>query len=131
MKRKAKKAVSYSKSFKSLVVNEVLTNGISIASVCMQQGIDEVYQVREWVREDMKKRGLLRIPRTLTKRKKAPLVMINEPINRQFQRYEEIIMYQQSLIEALYAESDQNTKKKLLEQLSPTQQRRLKQTGKL
>lgn len=131
MKRKAKKAVSYSKSFKSLVVNEVLTNGISIASVCMQQGIDEVYQVREWVREDMKKRGLLRIPKTLTKRKKAPLVMINEPINRQFQRYEEIIMYQQSLIEALYAESDQNTKKKLLEQLSPTQQRRLKQTGKL
>jgi len=131
MKRKAKKAVSYSKSFKSLVVNEVLTNGISIASVCMQQGIDEVYQVREWVREDMKKRGLLRIPKTLTKRKKAPLVMINEPINRQFQRYEEIIMYQQSLIEAIYAESDQNTKKKLLEQLSPTQQRRLKQTGKL
>jgi transposase-like protein len=131
MKRKAKKAVSYSKSFKSFVVNEVLTNGISIASVCMQQGIDEVYQVREWVREDMKKRGLLRIPKTLTKRKKAPLVMINEPINHQFQRYEEIIMYQQSLIEALYAESDQKTKKKLLEQLSPTQQRRLKQTGKL
>lgn len=28
------------------------------------------------------------------------MVLINEPINRQFVRYEEIIMYQESLIEA-------------------------------
>lgn len=131
MKLKVKKAVSYSKSYKSVVVNSILREGISIASACMQFGIDEVYQVREWVREDMKKRGISRIPKTLTKRKKAPLVIINEPINRQFQRYEEIILYQESLIEAFFSESDEATKKKLLERLSPSQQKRLKRTGRL
>jgi transposase-like protein len=131
MKRKVRKAVSYSKSYKSMVVNEIVSGGISIASACMQYGIDEVYMVREWVREYMKKRGMLRIPRTLTKRKNAPMVLIHEPINRQFERYEEIIMYQESLIEALYSEADEETKKKLLKQLSPSQQSRLKRTGRL
>jgi transposase-like protein len=131
MKRKVRKAVSYSKSYKSMVVHEIVSGGISIASACMQYGIDEVYMVREWVREYMKKRGMLRIPRTLTKRKNAPMVLIHEPINRQFERYEEIIMYQESLIEALYSEADEETKKKLLKQLSPSQQSRLKRTGRL
>jgi transposase-like protein len=114
-----------------MVVHNIVAEGISIASVCMQFGIDEVYQVREWVREYMKKRGMVRIPRTLTKRKKAPMAMIHEPINRQFQRYEEIIMYQECMIEALYAEADEAIKKKLLEMLSPSQRARLKKTGKL
>ena len=131
MKRKVKKAVSYSRSFKKLVVNNIVCEGLSVASACMQFGIEAEYQVREWVREYMKKRGLIRIPRTLTKRKNAPMVIINEPINRQFQRYEEIIMYQESLIEAFYSEADEVTKKKLLEKLSPSQQARLKRTGKL
>ena len=131
MKRKVRKAVSYSKSYKSMVVREIVSGGISIASACMQYGIDEVYMVREWVREYMKKRGMVRIPRTLTKRKNAPMVLIHEPINRQFERYEEIIMYQESLIEALYLEADEKTKKKLLERLSPSQQARLKKTGRL
>jgi transposase-like protein len=131
MKRKVRKAVNYSKSYKSMVVHKIVADGISIASVCMQFGIDEVYQVREWVREYMKKRGMVRIPRTLTKRKKAPMAMIHEPINRQFQRYEEIIMYQECMIEALYAEADEAIKKKLLEMLSPSQRARLKKTGKL
>jgi transposase-like protein len=131
MKRKVRKAVNYPKSFKSMVVDEIVREGFSIASVCMQLGIDEVYQVREWVREYMKKRGMVRIPRTLTKRKKAPMVMINEPINRQFKRYEEMIMYLESTIEAFFSVADEETKKKLLERLSPSQQARLKKTGKL
>lgn len=131
MKRKARKAVNYTKSFKSMVVNEIVREGFSIASICMQRGIDEVYQVREWVREYMKKRDMVRIPRTLTKRGKAPMVLINEPINRQLKRYEEIIMYQDSTIEALYSVVDKETKKKLLERLLPSQQARLKKTGKL
>lgn len=131
MKHKAKKVVNYPKSFKSMVVDEIVREGFSIVSVCMQLGIDEVYQVREWVREYMKKRGMVRIPRTLTKRKKAPLVMINEPINRQFKRYEEMIMYLESTIEAFFSVADEETKKKLLERLSPSQQTRLKKTGKL
>lgn len=131
MKRKVRKVVNYSKSFKSMVVNEIVREGFSIASVCMQLGIDEVYKVREWVREYMKKRGMVRIPRTLTKRKNAPMVLINEPINRQFKHYEEIIMYQESMIEALYAVADKETKKKVLEKLSPSQQAKLKKTGRL
>lgn len=131
MKRNVRKVVSYSKSYKSLVVNSIMREGISIASACMQFGIDEVYQVREWVREYMRKRGLVRVPRSLTKRKDTQMVLINEPINRQFKRYEEIIMYQESLIEALYSESDEETKKKLLEKLSPSQQARLKKRGRL
>ena len=67
--------------------------------------------VREWVREYMKKRDMLRIPRTLTKRKNALMVLIHGPINRQFERYEEVIMYQESLIEAQYSEADEETKK--------------------
>jgi transposase-like protein len=131
MKRTVRKAVSYTKSYKSMVVHSIVSEGTSIASVCMQYGIDEVYMVREWVREYMKKRGMVRIPRTLTKRKNAPLVLIHEPIDRQFRKYEEIIMYQESFIEALYSEADEETKKKLLEGLSPSRRARLKKTGKL
>jgi hypothetical protein len=97
----------------------------------MQLKIDEVYMVREWVREYMKKRGMIRIPRTLTKRKNAPMVLIHEPIDRQLRKYEEIIMYQESLIEALYSEADEETKKKLSERLSPSRRAKLKKTGKL
>jgi len=131
MKRKVKKVVSYSRYFKSHVVYAVVRDGLSIASVCTQLGIDEMYQVREWVREFMKKRGMVRIPRTLTRRGKAPKVVFSEPVNRQFERYEEIILYQECLIEAFYRNSDEEGKKKLLEKLSPTQRRNLKRTGKL
>lgn len=131
MKRKAKKVVSYSPGFKSNVVYAVVRDGFSIASVCTQFGIDEMCRVREWVREYMKKRGLVRIPRTLTRRGKAPKVVLSEPVNRQFERYEEIILYQECLIEAFYANSSEEGKKKLLEMLSPTQRKNLKRTGKL
>ncbi|MCB5256465.1 MAG: hypothetical protein M0R32_02100 [Candidatus Cloacimonetes bacterium] len=69
MKRKVRKAVKYSELTKRMVIHDIVSEGISIASACMQNGIDEVYMVREWVREYMKKRDMLRIPRTLTKRK--------------------------------------------------------------
>jgi transposase-like protein len=131
MKHKAKKVVSYSPGFKSNVVYAVVRDGFSIASVCTQYGIDEMYQVREWVREYMKKRGMVRIPRTLTRRGVAPKVVFSEPVNRQFERYEEIILYQECLIEALFANSGENDKKKLLEKLSPSQQKSLKRKGKL
>lgn len=131
MKLKAKKAVSYSKSYKDYVVYAVMRDGFSIASVCTQLGIDEPNKVREWVREEMRKRGISRIPRTLIRRGKAPKALISEPINRQFQRYEEMLIYQESMIEALYEFADEETKKKLLEKLSPTQQRNLKRTGRL
>ncbi len=111
MKRKVRKAVKYSELTKRMVIHDIVSEGISIASACMQNGIDEVYMVREWVREYMKKRDMLRIPRTLTKRKNALMVLIHGPINRQFERYEEVIMYQESLIEALYSEADEETKK--------------------
>ena len=42
MKRNVRKTVSYSNSFKSMVVYKVVAEGISIALVCMQFGIDEV-----------------------------------------------------------------------------------------
>jgi hypothetical protein len=54
-----------------------------------------------------------------------------EPVNRQFERYEEIILYQETLIEAFYAFATEEQKKKLLEKLSPTQRRNLKRSGKL
>ena len=50
MKRTVRKAVSYSKSYKSMVVNSIVSEGTSIVSACIQFGIDEVYMVREWVR---------------------------------------------------------------------------------
>jgi transposase-like protein len=131
MKRKVRKAVKYSELTKRMVIHDIVSEGISIASACMQNGIDEVYMVREWVREYMKKRDMLRIPRTLTKRKNALMVLIHGPINRQFERYEEVIMYQESLIEALYSEADEETKKKLLEKLSSSRRKRLKRTGRL
>ena len=131
MKRKVRKAVKYSELTKRMVIYDIVSEGISIASACMQNGIDEVYMVREWVREYMKKRDMLRIPRTLTKRKNALMVLIHGPINRQFERYEEVIMYQESLIEALYSEADEETKKKLLEKLSSSRRKRLKRTGRL
>jgi len=131
MQHPVKKRHNYSRSFKEYIVYAVVRDGLSIANVCTQHGIDEMSKVREWVRAFMKKRNMVRIPRGLTKRGKAPRVIISEPINRQFQRYEEIIMYQESLIEAFYSEADEETKKKLLEKLSPSQQARLKKTGKL
>jgi len=131
MKREAKKAVSYSKSYKSYVVYAVIRDGFSIASICTQFGIDEPYKVREWVREEMRKRGLARIPRTLIKRGNAPKALFSEAVNRQFKRYEEMLIYQESLIEAMYSVADEETKKKLLEKLSPVQQRNLKRKGRL
>jgi transposase-like protein len=131
MKLKVKKAVSYSKSDKNHVVYAVMREGFSIASICSQLGIDEPFRVREWIREEMRKRGIVRIPRTLIRRGKAPKVLISEPVNRQFQRYEEMLIYQESLIEALFEVADEETKKKLLKKLSPSQQRNLKRTGRL
>lgn len=131
MKRTAKREVRYSRSFKDYVVYAVVRDGFSIASVCSQNGIDEMYKVREWVREFMNKRGLTRRPRTLTRRGNAPKAFIPESVNRQLKRYEEIIMYQEIFIESMYAVADEETKKKLLEKLSPTQRRNLKKTGKL
>ena len=40
MKRTVRKAVSYSKSYKSMVVNSIVSEGTSIVSACMQFGID-------------------------------------------------------------------------------------------
>jgi transposase-like protein len=131
MKRKAKKAVSYSESYKQYIVYAVMRDGFSIASICTQFGIDEPYMVREWVREFMKKRGLVRIPRTLTKRGNAPKVIFSEAVNHQFRRYEEIILYHTCLIESMFKVADEETKKKLLSMLTPAQQRNLKRKGKL
>ncbi|MDP3013072.1 MAG: hypothetical protein Q8M92_02435 [Candidatus Subteraquimicrobiales bacterium] len=131
MQRHARKSVSYSTSLQKLVVCAVMREGFSIASICSQFGIDEPYAVREWVRKEMKKRGLVRIPRTLFKRGNAPKVLISEPVNRQYKRYEEIILYQNCLLEALYELGNAELKKKLLEKLSPKQRKSLKQTGKL
>lgn len=131
MQRKAKKVVKYSRKFQQTVVYAVMREGFSIASICSQFGIDQPFAVREWVRREMKKRGLVRIPKTMVNRKSAPKVMISEPVNRQFQRYEEIIMYQQCLIEAAYQEGTPEQKKKLLEMLTPKQRKSMKQTGKL
>ncbi len=131
MQRHAKKTINYSRKFKEYVVYAVVRDGLSIAAVCSQNGIDEMYKVREWVRAYMKKRGLVRRPRTLTRRQNAPRAFISEPVNRQFQRYEEIIMYQEKLIEALYEAGDGELKKKLLSGLSPTQRKNLRSKGKL
>jgi transposase-like protein len=131
MQHAAKKVVKYTRKFQQTVLYAVMREGISIASVCSQFGIDHPYAVREWVRREMKKRGLVRIPKTMVKRKSAPQVLISEPVNRQFQRYEEIIMYQQCMLEAMYQEGTPEQKKKLLGMLTPKQRKSLKQTGKL
>ena len=49
MKHKVRKAVSHSISYKIMVVNEIVSGGLSIASACIQYKIDEVYMVRERV----------------------------------------------------------------------------------
>jgi transposase-like protein len=130
MKHTVRKAVNYTSSYKRFIVNAVMRDGISIASICTQQGIDEPYQVREWVRAEMKKRDLVRIPRTLLKRGKAPKVCISEPVNRQFERYEEILIYQECLIESLLLHIDKDAKKKVFAMLSPAQRRDLKRREK-
>ena len=111
MQRAARKTVNYTRKFQQLVVYAVMREGYSIASICNQYGIDEPYAVREWVRREMKKRGLVRIPKTMVKRKNAPKVQVSEAINRQFQRNEELIIYQQCLIEAMYQEATDEQKK--------------------
>jgi len=131
MQREAKKAVNYTRKFQQRVVYAVMREGFSIASICSQYGIDQPYAVREWVRREMKKRGLVRIPKTLVNRKSAPKAVISEPVNRQLQHYEEVILYQQCLIEAAYQNGTPEQKKKLLELLPPKQRKSLKQTGKL
>lgn len=131
MQHQAKKVVKYTRSFQQRVVYAVMREGFSIASICSQLGIDQPYAVREWVRKEMKKRGLVRIPRTMVKRKSAPKVLISEPVNRQLKRYEEMLFYQECLIEAMYQEGTPEQKKKLLEMLTPKQRKSLKQTGKL
>lgn len=130
MKRTVRKTVNYTKSYKRFIVNAVMRDGISIASICTQQGIDEPYKVREWVRAEMKKRDLVRIPRTLLKRGKTPKVCISEPVNRQFERYEEILIYQECLIESLLLHIDKDAKKKVFAMLSPAQRRDLKRREK-
>jgi len=131
MKREARREVSYSKKYKDIVAYQVVSDGISIIKICSKYGIEEPYKVREWVREYMRKRGMIRRPRSLIRRGKEPFALITEPVNRQFSRYEEIIMYQECLIEAFYSEANEEQKKKLLERLSPRQRRNLKATGKL
>jgi transposase-like protein len=130
MKRQAKQGVTYTKSFKRFIVNAVMRDGFSIAMICTQHGVDEPNAVREWVREEMQKRGLKRIPRTLYKRGNAPKVLISEPINRQLQRYEEMLLYQECMIKSMLEMMDDETKKKAFSQLSPAQQRFLKRKGK-
>lgn len=102
MQREAKKAVNYTRRFQQRVVYAVMREGFSIATISSQYGIDQPYAVREWVRREMKKRGLVLIPKTLANRKSAPKAVISEPVNRQLQHYEEVILYQQCLLEAAY-----------------------------
>ena len=125
MQRKARKADTYSRSYKRFIVNAVIRDGISIPSICMQEGIDHPFSVREWVREEMKKRELVRIPKTLYRRGKAPLVQISAAVNRQFEEYEEYMIYFRCIIEQLLHHMDEETKKKVFSQLSKDQQRRL------
>ncbi|MBM3120172.1 MAG: transposase [Chloroflexi bacterium] len=131
MKRNAKKVVRYTNSFKNFIVHAVVRDGQSIASVCAHHGIDEMYKVREWVREFMKKRGLTRIPRSIVNRGKAPKVFISEPVNRQLRIYEEMIEYQEFVIETLFEVADEDTKKKLLDWLSPKRRANLRKKEKL
>jgi transposase-like protein len=123
MKHHARQVVSYSKSFKRFVVSAILRDGFSIASVCTQQKIDEPNKVREWVREEMQRRGLKRIPRTLYKRGNAPKAIFSEPVNRQFKRYEEMLIYQECMIQSLLENMDEESKKKAFAKLSTDQQR--------
>ena len=80
----------------------------------------------------MKKRGLTRVPRTLYRRGKAPKICITEAVNRQLARYEEMLMYQECLIEAFLHISDEETKKKVFSKLSSAQRKDLqRRAGKL
>lgn len=131
MQREAKQLVKYTRSFQRRVVYAVMREGYSIAAICSQLGIEHPYSVREWVREEMKKRGLVRVPKGMLKRKSAPPVQVSEAVNRQLKRYEEMLFYQECMLEALYRNGTPEQKKKLLEMLTPTQRKNLKQTGKL
>ena len=125
MKHVGIKEVTYSKQYKRHIIQAIMHEGFSIASICSQQGIEEPRKVREWVREAMKKRCIKRIPRRITPRLQTPSILISESVNRQFKHYEELIIYQESVIEAFWSTADKQTKKKLLKKLSPAQQTNL------
>jgi transposase-like protein len=131
MQRAAKKVVRYTRKFQQRVVYAVMRDGLSIARICSENGIDTPNTVREWVREEMRRRGLVRIPKGMLKRKSAPQVLIPTPVERQLKRYEAMLFYQECLLEAAYRNGTPEQKKKLLEMLTPKQRKSLKQTGKL
>jgi transposase-like protein len=131
MKRTATKVVNYSRSYRKTIVRQVLNDGFSVVKVCHLNDIENVWQVRDWVKEYMKKKGLLTIPKPLKKRKRPRKVIIPEVLNKEISRMEEIIIYLESTVEAMFEVADEETKKKLLEKLSPSQRLNLKRKGKL
>jgi transposase-like protein len=131
MKHIDSNSVSYTKSYKQYIIYAVMRNGDSIAKVCHWNNISDENMVRTWVREFMKKRGMTRIPRTMKTKRGEPKVCIPERINHEFSRLEETILYLQTVVESMFSVVDEESKKKLLEKLSPSLRKRLKKEGKL
>jgi transposase-like protein len=131
MKRTAIKVVNYSRRYRKTIVNQVIYDGFSVVKVCHLNDIANVWQVRDWVKEYRQEKGLIKMPKMLIKRRKPRTVIIPETLNKEIYRLEEIIIYLESTVEAMFAVADEETKKKLLEKLSPSQRLNLKRKGRL
>lgn len=131
MQRKAIKADNYTRSYKDLIVRQIVYGGESITKVCALQGIANSWQVRSWVKSYLQAKGIKLMPKVLSRRKPKRRIMIPEELNREISRLEERNLYLESMLEAMYAEGDAELKKKLLSLLSPSQRKSLKRTGRL
>lgn len=131
MKRTATKVVNYTRSYREMIVRQVVSDGFSVVKVCHLNDIANVWQVRDWVKEYMKRKGLITMPKTFNKHKRSRKIIIPEVLNKEMSRMEEIIIYLESTVEAMFEVADEETKKKLLEKLSPSQRLSLKRKGRL
>jgi len=131
MKRKAIKAVSYTRSYKAMLVSRIVHGGESIAKTCALEGVANTWQVRSWVKSYLQEKGIKLMPKVLNRRKPKRRILIPAGLDKEMSRLEERNLYLECTLEAMYAEGDSEIKKKLLSLLSPSQREHLKRTGKL
>lgn len=131
MQRKAIKSVNYTRSYKDMIVKQIVHGGESIVKVCALEGIADSWQVRSWVKSYLQMKGIKLMPKVLSRRKPKRRICVQEELNRELSRLEERNIYLESMLEAMYMEGDAEVKKKLLGLLSPSQRRSLKRTGRL
>jgi transposase-like protein len=131
MKRALDRAFIYPDKIRREVIHAVLYGGKSITEVCYYYNIADTWQARGWIRAYRKEKGITVMPKRLKWKHTFFHLDLPDEVNKEIQRLEEINIYLESMVEALFHEGDEEIKKKLLGMLSPSQRRSLKQKGKL